>query len=52
MQKRILKKIAAEWGAGILLHGTGTDSFDEEEDGLSTCRERTLINIVKDYGKL
>lgn len=49
MQKRILKKIAAEWAAGILLHGTGMDSFDEEEDGL-TPDEAGFI--VEEVGKI
>ena len=31
MDKRILKKIAKEWAAGILYHGTGIDSFSGEE---------------------
>ena len=30
MDKRVLKKIAKEWAAGILYHGTGMDSLSSE----------------------
>jgi hypothetical protein len=46
MQKRILKKIATEWAAGILLHGTGMDSFDEEEDGLTPDEAGYIVEEV------
>ena len=46
MQKRILKKIAAEWAAGILLHGTGMDSFDEDEDRLTSDETGYIVEEV------
>lgn len=48
MDKRILKKIATEWAAGILLHGTGMDSFSKEE-GLTNEEEGY---IVEEVGKI
>jgi len=50
MQKRILKKIAAEWAAGILLHGTGMDSF-EPELGLTYEEEGYIVEEVHRLGK-
>ena len=45
MEKRILKKIAAEWASGILFHGTGTDSFDNE--GLTLDEEGKATKILE-----
>ena len=45
MDKRILNKIAKEWACGILFHGTGMDSFTEE-DGLTYEEEGHIVNEV------
>jgi len=45
MDKRILKKIAAEWASGILFHGTGMDSFDDE--GLTPDEEGYIVEEVQ-----
>lgn len=46
MQKRILKKIAKEWCAGILLACDG-DSFDEDVDGLTSEEVDYILNEVE-----
>lgn len=50
MDKRILKKIAKEWAAGILAHGTGMDSFDPEL-GLTCEEEGYIVEEVNRLGK-
>lgn len=50
MDKRILKKIAKEWASGILYHGTGTDSFNEEEDGLTIDEAGYIVELVHKEG--
>jgi hypothetical protein len=46
MDNRILNKIAKEWACGILFHGTGMDSFTEEE-GLTYEEEGYIVNEVQ-----
>lgn len=45
MDKRILNKIAKEWACGILYHGTGADSFDED-DGLTPEEQYYIVDQV------
>ena len=45
MDKQILNKIAKEWASGILFHGTGADSFNEE-DGLTPDEESYIVDQV------
>lgn len=44
MQKRILKKIAKEWCAGILLACEG-DSFDEDVDGFAAFKRLEELGV-------
>ena len=46
IEKRILNKIAKEWASGILYHGTGSDSFDED-DGLTSEEQLYIVNQVQ-----
>lgn len=46
MDKRILNKIAKEWASGILYHGTGADSF-EDETGLTPDEQYYIVNQVR-----
>ena len=48
MDKKILKKIAKEWAAGILYHGTGMDSFSGEE--LTAEEQGYIVNEVHKIG--
>lgn len=49
IDKLICKKIAKEWAAGILYHGTGMDSFTYE-NGLTSEEKGFIVEEVHKIG--